>query len=256
MMYFSFLVVFEYFKIEHTQIELRTTPSDFYHFVTGITFLVVCYCSNEVVVQVSMCFKVNRTKNFTKSMILAMIMLFILYTVLGTFGYLTFGNNVAADLMKMYPSNDIVVIIGIIALVFKFTTSYIPFLFCSRDTIQEIVFENSDDQESSAQFKVRIIITSVLNVLILLPSVLVPNLRTVLNFLGPISVFPTFVYPGWCMISLSLKNYRNNDQANWKIINLFIFSLVLMILAVTVFVVALINAFNELSSADKNEFVC
>ena len=143
MIYLSFLVVFEYFKIDHTKVELKTSPSNIYQFGTGLTFLVVCYCSNEVVVQISICFKENRTKKFTKSMILAMIMLFLFYTIPGTIGYLTFGTNVASDLMKMYPSNDLVVILGIIALVFKFTTSYAPFLFCARDTIQQIVFENS-----------------------------------------------------------------------------------------------------------------
>lgn len=140
-----FLVVFEYSKMGHANIELKNSPRNFFQFITGITFLIYSYGSNEIVPQVAMCLgnKESRIKNFTKSLCLAMFLMAIFHLVPGIIGYLTFGANVTSNLMKMYETDDWVVILAIFALTFKLTTMYVPFLFCARDTIQEIIFENS-----------------------------------------------------------------------------------------------------------------
>jgi sodium-coupled neutral amino acid transporter 7/8 len=52
-------------------------------------------------------------KTFSKSTALALTLLFLLYCISGTFGYLTFGSNVAADLMQMFDAKDPIVAAGI-----------------------------------------------------------------------------------------------------------------------------------------------
>ena len=137
------MVVFEFFKIDSTHIQLKSSPSDFRQFLTGIAILVTCYENNSIVIPFSMYFKENRTKNFTKSMLLSSFLLFVFHLIPGTIGYLTFGTNVTSDLMKMYESDSPVVTLGISIMAIKFVTVYVPYLFCVRDTIQELIFENS-----------------------------------------------------------------------------------------------------------------
>ena len=143
MIYFVFVVVFEFFKIDNNHVQLKTSPDDFRQFLTGIAILVSSYECNSIVIQFSMYFKENRTKNFTKSMLLSSFLVFVFHFIPGTIGYLTFGTNVNSDLMKMYESDSPVVTFGTLSMVFKFVTVYVPYLFTARDTIQEFIFENS-----------------------------------------------------------------------------------------------------------------
>lgn len=69
---------------------------------------------------------------FSKAGAVAMILLFFLYCTTGTFGYITYGSTVAADIMQMYDARDPVVAIGIVALVIKMITTYPPIMFCGR----------------------------------------------------------------------------------------------------------------------------
>ncbi len=48
-------------------------------------------------------------KTFSKTTALALSLLFLFYCISGTFGYLTFGSNVAADLMQMFDVKDPIV---------------------------------------------------------------------------------------------------------------------------------------------------
>lgn len=53
-----------------------------------------------------------RSKNFIKSTAVSLGLLFIIYNVGGTYGYLTFGSKVIADIIQMYDAKDPVVTAG------------------------------------------------------------------------------------------------------------------------------------------------
>lgn len=73
-----------------------------------------------------------RSKNFLKATILTLTLLFLIYSLAGSYGYLTFGSKVAADIIQAYDANDPVVVAGIGALVVKMITTYPPLMFCGR----------------------------------------------------------------------------------------------------------------------------
>ena len=79
--------------------------------------------------------KTRTVKNFTKSTILTLLILFVLYSIAGTFSYLTFGINVAPDIMMMYDTNQPMILFGTISLVIKMITTYPLMLFCGRDAL-------------------------------------------------------------------------------------------------------------------------
>ncbi len=78
------------------------------------------------------CLKNKNLKEFSKSIIVSILIVFSAYTVSATFGYLTFGNLVNDDLLKSYDSKDISVLIAIIMYLLKTYTSYPLNLFCAR----------------------------------------------------------------------------------------------------------------------------
>lgn len=85
--------------------------------------------------------KERKISAFSKATVLALILLFVLYCLAGTFGYLTFGSNVAPDIMQMYDARDPIVTVGIIALVIKMITTYAPLMFCGRQVPTTVCFE-------------------------------------------------------------------------------------------------------------------
>lgn len=61
-----------------------------------------------------------------------MSFLFILYSVIGCFGYLTFGAAVAHNIMKMYDASDPFVTVGVGALIIKMIVTYPLLALCGR----------------------------------------------------------------------------------------------------------------------------
>lgn len=95
---------------------------------------VVCfsYECNDVIIPIYASLKERNMKNFFKAALLAWSVLVLLYCIVGTYGYLTFGSNVAADLMQHFEANDPVVLVGIIALVIKMAITYPQMSICGR----------------------------------------------------------------------------------------------------------------------------
>ena len=61
-----------------------------------------------------------------------MSFLVLIYSIIGCFGYLTFGSNVLPNVMKMYDAKDPVVMIGIGALIIKMVVTYPVLALCGR----------------------------------------------------------------------------------------------------------------------------
>lgn len=94
--------------------------------------------THEIVVPVYACMKERSMKSFTKATFLAMGILFVIYCMAGSFGYITFGSLIAPDIMEQYDANDPVVLIGIGALVIKMITTYPQLVLCGRYVATEI----------------------------------------------------------------------------------------------------------------------
>lgn len=61
-----------------------------------------------------------------------MSFLVVIYSIIGCFGYLTFGSVVSPNVMKMYDAEDPVVMIGIGALIIKMVVTYPVLALCGR----------------------------------------------------------------------------------------------------------------------------
>lgn len=71
-------------------------------------------------------------RNFSKAVILALSILFVIYCITGSAGYLTFGVNIKSDIMILYDASDPIVMIGVVSLIVKMATTFPLVSICGR----------------------------------------------------------------------------------------------------------------------------
>lgn len=231
--YIIFLNIYSYYNHErdpfHTY-EIRTSPESALEFIAALPVVFFAYQTHEIVIPVYDSMSEKNIQNFSKSILVSMASLLVLYCLAGSFGYLTFGSNVAPDIMLMYNANDPIVLAGIVALIVKMITTYPPVVFCGRDTIVRIVLSryygqqyrsgyeciSSDDnggiespENTFERYERRwnIIITTIWNVAVLVLAIVIPNITIAIGFLGSLASCNVFIFPGIALFSL-IKRYR------------------------------------------------
>ena len=162
-------------------------------------------------------------KHFAAVSIAAIFVCALSYSGAASLGYLTFGSTVNVDILLSYDGQRPEVIIGILAMALKTVFTYPILLFCGREAMKAAigdvkallntrhVDENSaaETTQTSTSFNEliqRIIIVLIWFVLSLLCAILVPNIGEVISYLGCLAAFFIFVFPGGCLISISLKS--------------------------------------------------
>lgn len=245
MLYVAFLTVYEYYILdEATKVagiseatnlnltrytsnsEILTTKKahslSWYQPLAVVPVLCFAYQTHEVIVPVYACMKQRHLGHFMKASIFGLVILFFLYNLVGAYGYLTFGKNVGADIMSLYDAKDPVVVVGVVALVIKFITTYPPLMFCGRGAMDGLYGELR--QLTPSEFKAsepmrRIIITTLWFFSTVALAVFAPDISLTLQLLGSMASINVFVFPGMCLISLTkrLRRARNSlmiDESN------------------------------------------
>lgn len=110
-------------------------PESFKTMIAIIPVFCFAFQTHEIVVPVYASMKTRTIQNFTKTTVLTLMILFVLYSVAATFSYLTFGVKVSSDIMMMYDTKQPIVLFGTCALVIKMITTYPSILFCGRNAL-------------------------------------------------------------------------------------------------------------------------
>lgn len=112
MLYVVFLNVYEYYQLDVVPGPIRTSPASALEMIASLPVVCFAYQTHEIVVPFYATMNKPRSRNFAKVIMVSMIILFILYMLAGTYGYLTFGGRVVADIIQMYDARDPVVALG------------------------------------------------------------------------------------------------------------------------------------------------
>lgn len=224
--YIIFLNGYSYYKLSDQEAPpMRTTPASGLEFTAALPVVFFAYQTHEIVIPVYDSMTDKSTKAFFKSTTVALAVLLLLYCIAGTFGYMTFGSKVAPDIMLMYDANDLVVLVGIVALIVKIITTYPPVVFCGRDTLVRIIikrmsksklyeYECLDDGRSrllNEERKVTILVTTIWNIFVLILAIIIPNITIAIGFLGSLASCNVFIFPGLALIALT-KRYGKLKQ--------------------------------------------
>ncbi|XP_067128528.1 sodium-coupled neutral amino acid transporter 7-like isoform X1 [Centruroides vittatus] len=207
-MYVEFLVIYKFYEGKHESGPVKSKPdawTDVFLVIPVICFGYQCHVS---CVPVYSCLKNRCVGVFLRTVIVAMAICVLTYTVAATYGYLTFGSLVTSDILESYDATDPVVLVGLIALAIKTYTTYPILLFCGRVAIDDLYLElRKISIETGMRFERlrRIIIAMVWFVTSVFLAAVIPNIGVVIQYLGSLAAVFIFIFPGLCLLQLALK---------------------------------------------------
>ncbi|XP_016357466.1 putative sodium-coupled neutral amino acid transporter 8 [Sinocyclocheilus anshuiensis] len=119
------------------------------------------------------------------------------------FGFLTFGREVASDILMSYPGNDVVMIIARLLFGISIITIYPIILLLGRSVILTQILRFWEQRAiitSVFESRCRLILTILWITVTLLIAIYVPDMSEVISVIGGISAFFIFIFPGLCLI--------------------------------------------------------
>lgn len=255
MLYVVFLNVYEYILLKDKELwkteTVQVEPSTF-SIIACIPVICFAYQCHEVVVPVYSCMEEKQRNmiNFAKATALTLGLLFFLYCMAGTFGYLTFGANVSADIMVRYNAKDPFVMIGVLALIIKMITTYPPMIVCGRGALDGLYAEFTNmplDKFISGEFNRRIVITTIWFVTSLLVALFTPNIAVVIELLGSLASANVFIFPSLCLMAISKRHADTLSKGIRIFFNIFAATLIIM--GITTFILVLVQVHHDLVEA-------
>ncbi|KAA0714950.1 putative sodium-coupled neutral amino acid transporter 8 [Triplophysa tibetana] len=135
--------------------------------------------------------------------VVSMFICLIIYSLTGIYGYLTFGKNVAPDILMSYSGGDVTMIIARLLFGISIITIYPIIVLLGRSVIQDPLLKRRRKHTvvtESYESRTRIALTTVWVTVTLLIAVFVPDISKVISVVGGISAFFIFIFPGLCLI--------------------------------------------------------
>ncbi|KAG8036948.1 hypothetical protein G9C98_004270 [Cotesia typhae] len=142
------------------------------------------------------CMKDRNLSKFTWCAIASMGLCFFSYTIVGIFGYKTFGmGHVPSDILQGYSDKSASLAIAIIAIAVKNFTTYPIVLFCGRNSLMGLFHAEIEDNVT-----VRAFVTLLWFILTLFAAVVISDISPVINLMGTLSATFIFIFPGICLL--------------------------------------------------------
>jgi len=253
MFYVVFLNIYQYFYLNCQQVELRTKPESFKSMLAVIPVICFAYQTHEIAVPVYASMRTRNVRNFTKSTILTLTILFVLYSMAGTFAYLTFGLKVSSNIMMMYDTRQPIVLIGACALAIKMITTYPSILFCGRNALDGLYaeyFKITTDEIIKGERKRRYVTTTLWFATTLVLAIYTPNIGVVIELLGSLASMNTFIFPALCLISI-VESKREKFSKLAKLV-MYSFAIFLILFGVVLFFLVIWDVYLELTDLSED----
>ncbi|XP_053935069.1 putative sodium-coupled neutral amino acid transporter 8 isoform X5 [Cuculus canorus] len=131
--------------------------------------------------------------------VLSMLICLLIYSLTGVYGYLTFGEAVASDVLMSYPGNDPVVIVARVLFGVSIITIYPIAVLLGRSVVWDMwvtpkcgaaAVPEAHEQRSRVALTVTWMATT------LAIALFVPDIGKVIELIGGISAFFIFIFPG------------------------------------------------------------
>uniref|UniRef100_A0A3Q1HDH4 Amino acid transporter transmembrane domain-containing protein n=1 Tax=Anabas testudineus TaxID=64144 RepID=A0A3Q1HDH4_ANATE len=136
--------------------------------------------------------------------VVSMFFCLLIYTLTGVYGFLTFGRDVASDILMSYPGNDVVMIISRLLFGISIITIYPIILLLGRSVILNLMLRIQRRRRGivthSFESRCRVILTVIWISITLLIAMFVPDMSKVISVIGGISSFFIFIFPGLCLV--------------------------------------------------------
>ncbi|XP_076289330.1 sodium-coupled neutral amino acid transporter 7 [Lasioglossum baleicum] len=233
-------------KIDPITHPMKIWPDNAYQALQIIPIICFAYQSHMTAIPMYACMKDRCIGKFTVCAVASMIICYVAYTLVGIYGYATFGaGNVPSDILQGYTDKSTVLTLAIIFIAIKNFTTYPIVLYCGRDAVLNLL-----GMDANVTFKFRVLVTLIWYTLSLTIAILVPDISPVINLLGVLSAAFIFIFPGICLFrSTLLKDselHLNKDRL------LIIFAIFLVALGAFVSGVVFIEAVEDLNRTPED----
>ncbi|XP_029613560.1 putative sodium-coupled neutral amino acid transporter 8a [Salmo trutta] len=135
--------------------------------------------------------------------VVSMFFCLVIYSLTGVYGYLTFGKDVAADILMSYTGDDVLMIIARLLFGISIITIFPIILLLGRSVIQDplLSFRRrfhvvTESYENCS----RVGLTVAWITITLLIAMFIPDISKVISIIGGISAFFIFIFPGLCLV--------------------------------------------------------
>ncbi|XP_065312404.1 sodium-coupled neutral amino acid transporter 7-like isoform X1 [Dermacentor albipictus] len=207
-LYLVLLIVVQYFVGNSKSSGTRSSPSSLEDVLTAVPVVCFGYQCHVSSVPIYSCLEDRRLSTFAKAVLSATLLTASLYTVAGVFGYLTFGQGVASDILELYDARQPLVLVGILAMALKIITTYPILIFCGRTAVDDLYGQLrslDEDGKRNSELLRRITIVSIWFCTTVVLACLVPNISIVIRIIGSLAATFIFVFPGLCLLFVSIK---------------------------------------------------
>nr|XP_044998263.1 putative sodium-coupled neutral amino acid transporter 8 isoform X3 [Jaculus jaculus] len=133
---------------------------------------------------------------------LSLLACLLVYSLTGVYGFLSFGNEVSADILMSYPGNDVAIIVARVLFAVSIVTVYPIVVFLGRSVMQDLWkrrYGGPRGSDPSGPW-VRLPLTLLWVTVTLAMALLLPDLSKIIDLIGGISSFFIFIFPGLCLI--------------------------------------------------------
>jgi len=207
--YLDFLQVYLYYTGDYVSKRgpIKTSPkhwTDLFLVAPTIFFGYQCHVS---AVPIYSCLKRRTVTEFLKTVLTAMGVCAVTYSVAATYGYWTFGSNVDPDILSNYDADDPLVLAGLLAMAFKTYTTYPLLIFCGRTGIDSILArftKLAPDVWEAQEKKRRILTVTIWFTFTLAIALFVPSIDFVIPLLGAFAAGFIVLFPGVSLLELAL----------------------------------------------------
>ncbi|XP_063332598.1 putative sodium-coupled neutral amino acid transporter 8 [Pelmatolapia mariae] len=150
--------------------------------------------------------------------VLSMLFCLVIYTLTGVYGFLTFGQDVASDILMSYPGNDVVMIVSRLLFGISIITIYPIILLLGRSVILNLMLRVRRHYRGivthSFENRCRVVLTVAWITFTLLIAMFVPDMSDVISIIGGISAFFIFIFPGLCLVfTMQTENISSRVRA-------------------------------------------
>ncbi|XP_037521886.2 putative sodium-coupled neutral amino acid transporter 7 [Rhipicephalus sanguineus] len=195
------------------------------------------YQSHEVVISAYAAMRQRSMRNMAQAIAICMAILFVIYSTVGCFGYLTYGASVRPDIMEMFDAKQAWVLIGLVALILKMAFTYPLLALCARcrsppsgspdmlciadarlrDAIEELYLQlrggppENRKEEHARKTKVSLAWFATTVGVAILPL----DIGVAIKFLGCLSALNVFLFPGMCLLGYTQLKGSSTTYRHW-----------------------------------------
>ncbi|XP_050167612.1 putative sodium-coupled neutral amino acid transporter 8 [Myiozetetes cayanensis] len=137
--------------------------------------------------------------------VLSMLICLLIYSLTGLYGYLTFGEAVASDVLMSYPGNDPLVIVARLLFGVSIVTIYPIVVLLGRSVVRDLWAppKRGAAVSEAQERRGRVALTVTWMGATLTIALAVPDIGKVIELIGGISAFFIFIFPGLCLVCMT-----------------------------------------------------